>query len=85
MSIFASGMARVDGRIMHLNDKILIAAAHEKLPEDLLAQLKPGGRLVMPLGSAESQQLTVATKDDAGGIQKREIIPVRFTRLETII
>jgi protein-L-isoaspartate(D-aspartate) O-methyltransferase len=66
-------------------DKILVAAAHEKLPEDLLAQLKPGGRLVMPLGSAESQQLTVATKDDAGGIQKREIIPVRFTRLETII
>jgi len=66
-------------------DKIIVAAAHEKLPEDLLAQLKPGGRLVMPLGSAENQQLTVATKDDAGGIHKREIIPVRFTRLETII
>jgi protein-L-isoaspartate(D-aspartate) O-methyltransferase len=66
-------------------DKIIVAAAHEKLPEALLAQLKPGGRLVMPLGSAESQQLTVATKDDTGGIDKREIIPVRFTRLETII
>jgi protein-L-isoaspartate(D-aspartate) O-methyltransferase len=66
-------------------DKIIVAAAHEKLPEDLLVQLKPGGRLVMPLGSAESQQLTVATKDDAGGIHKREIIAVRFTRPETII
>jgi protein-L-isoaspartate(D-aspartate) O-methyltransferase len=66
-------------------DKILVAAAHEKLPEDLLEQLKPGGRLIMPLGSTEGQQLTLAIKDAAGGVQKREIIPVRFTRLETVI
>jgi protein-L-isoaspartate(D-aspartate) O-methyltransferase len=66
-------------------DKIIVAAAHETLPDDLLAQLKPGGRLVMPLGPAENQQLTVAVKDDAGDIHKREVIPVRFTRLETII
>ena len=66
-------------------DKIIVAAAHEKVPEDLLRQLKPGGRLIMPLGSAEDQQLTVATKDDAGDVRKREIIPVRFTRLETVI
>jgi protein-L-isoaspartate(D-aspartate) O-methyltransferase len=66
-------------------DKIIVAAAHEKLPDELLEQLKPAGRLVMPLGSAENQQLTLVTKDTAGGIHKREIIPVRFTRLETVI
>lgn len=66
-------------------DKIIVAAAHEKVPADLLGQLKPAGRLIMPLGSAEEQLLTVATKDDAGGVRKREIIPVRFTRLETVI
>jgi protein-L-isoaspartate(D-aspartate) O-methyltransferase len=66
-------------------DKILVAAAYEKVPEDLLGQLKPAGRLIMPLGSAEDQQLTLVIKDAAGPIRKREILPVRFTRLETFM
>lgn len=66
-------------------DKIIVAAAHEKVPKALLEQLKPDGRLIMPLGSAEVQQLTLAFKDAAGAIRKREILPVRFTRLETVI
>ena len=61
------------------------AAAYEKVPEDLLEQLKPTGRLIMPLGSAEDQQLTLVIKDAAGPIRKREILPVRFSRLETFI
>ena len=66
-------------------DKILVAASHEDVPQALLEQLRPGGRLVMPLGPAEVQQLTLVTKDAAGAIQQREIIPVRFTRLETVL
>jgi protein-L-isoaspartate(D-aspartate) O-methyltransferase len=66
-------------------DKILVAAAHEKVPEDLLEQLKPAGRLIMPLGSTADQQLTLVIKDAAGTIRKREILAVTFSRLETFI
>ena len=66
-------------------DKILVAAAAERVPPALLQQLKPGGRLVMPLGPEEAQRLTVVDKDAAGYPAHRELIPVRFTRLETVI
>ena len=46
-------------------DVILGAAAPERIPEVLLAQLAPGGRLIMPIGGAE-QQLTVVTNTDEG-------------------
>jgi len=64
-------------------DKILVAAAAERVPPALLEQLKPGGRLVMPLGPEEAQQLTVLDKDWAGYPKSRDLIPVRFGRLET--
>lgn len=64
-------------------DKILVTAAAEQTPPALLKQLKPGGRLVLPLGSEEAQFLTVIDKDAAGHIETRQIIPVRFSRLET--
>jgi protein-L-isoaspartate(D-aspartate) O-methyltransferase len=66
-------------------DKILVAASHETVPEDLLEQLKPDGRLIMPLGPVENQQLTLVIKAAAGTTTMREILPVRFTRLETVI
>jgi protein-L-isoaspartate(D-aspartate) O-methyltransferase len=62
-------------------DKILVTAAAEEAPRALLEQLKPGGRLVMPLGS-EVQLLTVIDKDAAGQLEARELISVRFSRLE---
>src|SRR5215469_7699425 len=52
-------------------DKILVAAAYDEVPKDLLEQLKPAGRLVMPLGAAEGQQLTLVIKNPIGPIQKR--------------
>ena len=64
-------------------DKILVTAAAERVPPALLEQLKPGGRIVMPIGPAEAQQLTLVRKDPAGQIELREILPVRFTQLET--
>jgi protein-L-isoaspartate(D-aspartate) O-methyltransferase len=65
-------------------DKILVAAAAERPPQALLQQLKPGGRLVMPLGPEEAQQLTVLDKT-ADGFEIRELIPVRFGQLETVM
>jgi protein-L-isoaspartate(D-aspartate) O-methyltransferase len=65
-------------------DKILVSAATDKTPLILLDQLKPGGRMVLPLGPEEMQRLTVIEKDVNGQTSVHEIIPVRFGRLETI-
>ncbi|OCP24778.1 MULTISPECIES: protein-L-isoaspartate(D-aspartate) O-methyltransferase [unclassified Ensifer] len=64
-------------------DKILVTAAAEEAPPALLEQLKPMGRLVLPVGS-EQQLLTVIDKDSAGQLEVRQLIPVRFSRLETV-
>ena len=66
-------------------DKILVTAAAERPPTALLDQLKPGGKIVMPIGGAEAQQLTTIDKDADGHTRIRELIPVRFTRLETVM
>jgi protein-L-isoaspartate(D-aspartate) O-methyltransferase len=66
-------------------DKILVTAAAERPPAALLEQLKPGGRLVLPMGPPDAQRLTVIDKDAAGHARARELIPVRFTRLETVL
>jgi protein-L-isoaspartate(D-aspartate) O-methyltransferase len=65
-------------------DKILVAAAAEAVPPALVAQLKPGGRLVLPLGGEEAQRLAVVDKDAAGRVAARALLPVRFGRLETM-
>ncbi len=66
-------------------DKIIVTAAAERAPQALLDQLKPGGRVVLPMGGADAQQLTVIDKDAEGHTRSRGLIPVRFTRLETVI
>ncbi len=58
-------------------DGIVITAAPPSLPEPLIAQLKVGGRLVVPVGVAQ-QDLTVYTKRSDGSMHKETIIPVRF-------
>ena len=68
-------------------DKILVAAGAERIPPALLGQLKPGGRMVLPLGPAKGQRLTVIDKDaeEDGRVRVRELIPVLFSRLETVL
>ena len=65
-------------------DKILVAAAADLAPPVLIEQLKPGGRLVLPMGADLVQTLTVVDKDVAGQVALREFIPVQFSRLETM-
>jgi protein-L-isoaspartate(D-aspartate) O-methyltransferase len=64
-------------------DAVLVTAAAAEPPQPLVDQLKPGGRMVLPLGGDDVQQLTVATKEPSGELTREAIMPVRFTRLET--
>lgn len=66
-------------------DRILVTAATEEVPAALVEQLEPGGRIVIPIGGKEVQQLTVIEKSAAGDVQTREIMPVRFTELEVAV
>lgn len=66
-------------------DKIMVTAAADEPPPALLRQLKQGGRMVLPMGGEEAQVLSVVRKDADGRVRVREFIPVRFTRLETVI
>jgi protein-L-isoaspartate(D-aspartate) O-methyltransferase len=65
-------------------DGILVTAAAAAPPPALLEQLKPGGRMVLPLGGADVQQLAVLAKDAAGQVTTRHVMPVRFTQLEAM-
>lgn len=60
-------------------DGILAAAAPERVPETLLEQLAPGGRLVMPVGGRE-QSLVVIERTESG-FERRTVEPVRFVPL----
>jgi protein-L-isoaspartate(D-aspartate) O-methyltransferase len=63
-------------------DAVLVTAASATAPRALIDQLRPGGRLVLPLGGQEVQQLSVVTKQTDGDISTREVMAVRFTQLE---
>jgi protein-L-isoaspartate(D-aspartate) O-methyltransferase len=63
----------------------MVTAAADEPPPALLRQLKQGGRMVLPLGADEAQVLAVVHKEADGRVRVREFIPVRFTRLETVM
>jgi protein-L-isoaspartate(D-aspartate) O-methyltransferase len=62
-------------------DAIVLAAAPETIPPRLLEQLKPGGRMVLPLGPEGAQELCLVTKDAAGRIATRPVLEVSFMAL----
>jgi protein-L-isoaspartate(D-aspartate) O-methyltransferase len=63
-------------------DAILVTAAAEHIPEQLIQQLKPGGRLVIPVGEHyRTQSLRVLTKGPEGEIEQRDVLPVAFVPL----
>jgi protein-L-isoaspartate(D-aspartate) O-methyltransferase len=63
-------------------DRIIATTAPQLVPPPLLAQLKPGGRMVIPAGLPGAQQLMVVEKDAGGRIAMREVLAVRFSELE---
>ena len=63
-------------------DAIVVTAAASSIPPPLLAQLKPGGRMVIPVGSSFfTQTLLLVQKDAAGRVRTRQVLPVRFVPL----
>ena len=62
-------------------DKISAAAAPEHIPPALLEQLRPGGRLVLPLGPFDEQTLVLVTSNEEGETRTTRILPVRFSTL----
>lgn len=59
-------------------DRIMVTAAPEEIPQPLIDQLAPGGRLVIPVGEqGRTQWMTVVEKTDRG-IAHRRTIPVQF-------
>ena len=63
-------------------DKIIVTAAPDLIPPPLLAQLKPGGRMVIPAGIPDEQQLMLVEKAENGTLLTSNILPVRFSELE---
>ncbi len=61
-------------------DAIIVTAATEAIPEALLDQLAPDGRLVIPVGEREGQTLTLVTRTEAG-IERATLDPVVFVPL----
>lgn len=65
-------------------DAIMVTAASELAPPPLIAQLKPGGRMMVPTGIAERQVLTLVEKSPGGKVGTRDLLPVRFSELEDV-
>jgi protein-L-isoaspartate(D-aspartate) O-methyltransferase len=63
-------------------DKIIVTAGTDLVPPPLLNQLKAGGRMVIPTGLPDSQQLVLVEKDANGRIKTKNILRVRFSLLE---
>jgi protein-L-isoaspartate(D-aspartate) O-methyltransferase len=63
-------------------DAILVTAAARDVPPPLVAQLAPGGRLVLPVGDTPfSQHLMLVEKDAEGNVKERGVLPVAFVPL----
>jgi protein-L-isoaspartate(D-aspartate) O-methyltransferase len=63
-------------------DGIVVTAAAPHVPQALVEQLKPGGRMVIPVGGEmQAQYLKVLVKRADGGVDEKRVLPVRFVPL----
>jgi protein-L-isoaspartate(D-aspartate) O-methyltransferase len=63
-------------------DKVIVTAAPDLIPPPLIHQLKAGGKMVIPAGLPNTQQLILAEKLANGRMTMKEIVSVRFSQLE---
>lgn len=70
----------IEGWLEHAPyDGIIVTAAAPSVPPALIAQLKNGGRMVIPLGlPQDAQMLTLLCKDAHGVVTRRDMLPVAF-------
>ena len=60
-------------------DKIMVTAVAPKLPPELIAQLKVGGKMVLPVGDYDGyQELVLVEKISESDLERRVVLPVRF-------
>jgi protein-L-isoaspartate(D-aspartate) O-methyltransferase len=63
-------------------DRIIVTAAATMVPPPLLKQLRPGGKMCIPVGGLyTTQYLTLVEKSDTGKVTMKKILPVRFVPL----
>ena len=58
-------------------DAIVVTCAPDKIPPDLIAQLKDGGRMIIPVGGGMEQELVLLRKK-GDKVEKQSVLPVRF-------
>jgi protein-L-isoaspartate(D-aspartate) O-methyltransferase len=63
-------------------DKVIVTAAPDLIPPPLIHQLRAGGKMVIPAGLTDAQQLMLVEKNGNGRVTTKEILPVRFSELE---
>ena len=63
-------------------DKVIVTAAVDLIPPALIYQMKPRGKMVIPAGLPDQQQLVLIDKDADDSVSTREIFAVRFSLLE---
>ncbi len=59
-------------------DRIIVTAAPDEIPQPLIDQLAPGGRLVIPIGAQGQTQWMTIVERTAAGVVERRTIPVQF-------
>ena len=62
-------------------DAIIVTATSSRIPPPLVAQLKNGGRMIIPVGPPTSQELLVVERDPDGELHARALLPVAFVPL----
>jgi protein-L-isoaspartate(D-aspartate) O-methyltransferase len=63
-------------------DRIIATAAAAKVPDPLIEQLKPGGKMIIPIGSRRMQNIMIINKDKNGKVITKKLEPVLFVELK---